>query len=380
MPLVTAPKEASASAPSSSPVQVRSTVPRPQVSLRIPQASTARAEALKSRLSAPPAPVAAPRPAGSSARARETNPYQKFNTTPQTPAQAKPQSRLSAQDLGSIEPPPSGAVDSTHLDSSTESVDAAPEATSEALSPQFVALARKEKQLRKAQQELKVAQDAWKQDQGKQITRESLLADPLKVLAEAGITAEKLVELQINQSVPKDPLQQALDKIQQLEDRLNGVTDPENGELAKRDKQAYEDTVQQIESDAQLLVDSNPAYETIKSEGKTSEVKDLILAVFEQEGTLLDVEEACKLVEEKLVQNMLTQYERMDKMAKLKARLRKSTENSTEAMDDQVISAQQSHSRPQLTTLTNSGASTRPLTARDRAIIKAQAAIDAAKR
>lgn len=371
MPLVTTAKAASAN--SNTPSR---TIIRQDVKVGGQSPSTARAEALKKRLSGqtPSQPVV-PRPMGSTARRDEMAKLQKFSGQTTIAPKAPPGAvRRDPQDFSAIEPPPSGLVPGAQPPTIVEAPANPVEATNEQLSPQYVALARKERQLRKAQQDLKAAQDAWKQEQANYIPKQQLTSDTLKVLADAGITADKLVELQINQAAP-DPNQALLDRISQLETQLNGITDPETGSLAQRDKQAYDQAVSQIKSDATLLVDSNPAYETIKSEGRTDDVVELITSVFNEEGIILDVEEAAGLVEAKLVDNLYKQYEKMSKYEKIKARLGKQSESTAEANTEQ----QSPKSQHQVNTLTNKGSSSRPLSARDRAVLAVQARLEAAR-
>lgn len=319
-----------------------------------------------------PAQPVAPRPAGSSARQEEMAKLQKFQAAPAKLAVTpKTASRTPAQDLSAIEPPPQGLANPPSIVETPEPKTT--EAPSQSLSPQSEALARREIQLRKAQQKLKADQVAWEQEQAKYIPKDKLSSDTLKVLAEAGITADKLVELQINQATSQDPQQVLLNRIADLESKLNGITDPENGTLAQRDKAAYEQVLKQIGSDAKLLVDSDPAFGTIRSEGKTNDVVELITSIFEAEGEILDVEEAAKLVEDKLVENLSQQYERLSKYDKIQAKLRKPAENLEEATLPQQSA--QPH-KSQVTTLTNTGSSQKPLTPYQRAVLQAQAAID----
>ena len=289
---------------------------------------------------------------------------QKYNTpAPQSPPAT---ARTVPQNLESIEPPPSGLM---RPDNNIEVPAKAPEVTSEPSNPQIDALARKERQVRRAQQDLKAAQEAWKREQASYITKDRLTSETLQVLSEAGITPDKLVELQLNQA-PKDPNQVLLDRISSLESQLNGFLDPEKGALAQRDQQDYNTAVGVIRNDVSLLVDSNPDFGTIKSEGQTEEVVSLITRCFDEEGVILDVEEAAKLVEDKLVDRLTKQYERLTKLDKLKKKLGLSAEPA-EASTPQS-------SAPK--TLTNSGASMHQLTPRERAILRVQENIEAAKR
>jgi hypothetical protein len=291
---------------------------------------------------------------------------------PSNLAAGKTDARQITQDFSKIPLPPT-SPEIRDNPNTIESPQAAPEATSEPMSPQFVALARKERQLRKAQQEFKAQQDAWKQEQERYIPRERLTSETLKVLSEAGITPDKLVELQLNQATSQDPNQITANKIAELEKKILELTDPENGELAKRDKAAYEQAITQIRNDVNLLVDSNSNFGTIKSEGRTEDVVNLITRVFDEEGTVLDVEEAAQLVEEKLTERLLKDYERLSKYEKIKAKFGKPTES------EEANTEQQSPSQPK-PTLTNQGSSTRPLTPRERAILRVQEARSALRK
>jgi hypothetical protein len=382
MPLVTTAKANSLN--SNTPSHV---ISRQEVSIAKPTGSTARAEALKARLmgSTSTQPIA-PRPAGSSARQEAFSKAQKFAvqpqqqpkvvnaTPPRTPARAIP------TDFSNMELPPSGLTPGSEASpqpaNTTEAPKAAPEATSEPLSPQADALARREIQLRKAQQRLKAEQEAWKLEKDKYVPKERISSETLKVLAEANVTPDKLVELQINQASSQDPQQVLLNRISELETKLQGIVDPENGALAQRDKAAYTQVIKQIRSDAQLLVDSDPSYGLIKSEGQTEEVVKLIDSVFDSEGIVLDVEEAAQLVEEKLAERLARDYERLSKYDKIIAKYGKPAENPAEA-----VPAQQSQHKAPInsTTLTNAGSATAPMSSRDRAVLKVQAALNAAK-
>lgn len=374
MPLITSNKATSAN--SNTPSKV---ITRQEVSMGKPSASTARVQALKDKImgKAPTQPIA-PRPAGTTGRREEMAKLNKFTTSPQNVVQKPPsQHKMPDVDLNSIPPPPSGlapgqVAPSAQLTSTVEAPKLVAEAPNDTLSPQQAALARKEQLFRKAQQEFKAEQEAWKLQQAGYIPKERLTSDTLKVLAEAGITPDKYLELQTRQVEAADPNQPLLDRISQLEGKITELTDPENGTLAKEKKASYDAALNQIRSDVKLVVDSNPTYGTIKSEGKTEDVVELVTRVFEEENIILDVEEAVQLVEAKLVDRLSKQYERIGKYDKIKSRFGQKTESS------EVNNEQQPQS-PQSKTLTNAGSTQRQLTPRERAVLKVQEAIEARK-
>jgi hypothetical protein len=239
----------------------------------------------------------------------------------------------------------------------------AAEANSRALPPQYAALARKEQAFRKAQQELKTAQDAWQQKQAGFVSKESLQSDPLKALAEAGISYDKLVELQINQANP-DPNAALLARISELETKLAGV----DTNLQNRDKQSYDQAVNQIRNDAKLLVDSDPAFEVTKATGQSEEVVELIKKVFDAEGVILDVEDAARQVEEVLQERKAKEITTLQSLSSIKKRLEASKPVATEAQAAEQVAA------PSPTTLNNNMSGVKPLSARERAILAFEAA------
>lgn len=362
------------SSTSSTPSRV---ISRPEIPLGRKTASSARAEALKARLKAPTSQPVAPRPAGSTARAEGIASQKRFaaEAAPQAP---KISDRSGGVNLSEIKPPPSGAT-STPRQNVEAPKPSSTEATGQQVDPQSAALIRREQQVRKAQKDLQAAKDAWKQEQANYIPKSQLTSETLRTLSEAGITADRLVELQINQAgtadnTPKDPQQVLLDEISALKKQVSDLIDPENGTLAKRDKAEYDQAVQQIRQDATLVVESNPKFGTIKSEGTTEDVVELVTKVFDEEGIILDVEEAASLVEAKLVDRLTKQLDRVKKLDKFKSQF------GTVPEVPEATPAQQSPATPhQATTLTNAGASQRPLSARDRAVLKVQAALERAK-
>lgn len=335
------------------------TTSRPQINYGQPKASTARVDALKGKLTGKPAPQPAPpRKAGSSARAEQFGALQKFGLPPGSPQPVPvPTKNVQGGNLQNEAPPPSGLRHAPELSQVDTSVDGqtAAEAPSEPLSPQFAALAKQERMIRKARQELQAERAALKQEREGMVSKSALQADPLKALSEAGVSYDQLVELQLNQAAP-DPNQALLSKIAELEAKLAGVDE----KFVARDKQSYDAAVNQIRNDVKLLVDSDAAFETIKATEQSEEVVELIKKVFDVDGEILPVEEACRLVEEKLVEREFARVERLTKLQKIRQRMTPPSE--TEEANPAEATA------PRTTTLTNNGSVQQTLTARQRAI------------
>lgn len=264
---------------------------------------------------------------------------------------------------GSAQPPPTPSVTAPAASQATTETAAAPVATKEPaapLSPQFAALARQAQQLRKQQQDFKTAQEAWKQETGEYVSKKDLRERTREVLSQEGITYDKLVEMEL--ANPTDPQQQLLSKIQELEQKLADTDKKFTDKESQRDIDGRTQAVAVIQNDVNLLVEADAAYETIKATNNQKEVVKLIESIFDAEGIVLTVEEAAKQIEEELVTQSVKKLQSLSQLNKIKAKLNPPTTPSEPAKDSP---------RP---TLTNNLGSTKPLSARERAIMAVEKA------
>jgi hypothetical protein len=238
-------------------------------------------------------------------------------------------------------------------------------ANQQVLNVQQAARARQERAFRDAQRKFQEEKAAWEQNKANFIPKDKLNADTLKTLAEAGISYDKLVELQLAQ-VPNDPNQILLDRIASLETKLAESTTKVEESLKTRDQQAYDQAKRQIQADVDLLVDSDPKYETIKATKNSHEVVSLIEKVFNEEGKLLSVEEAASAIEDVAYDNELKRIESYRTLSKFKDKLGQ----AQAAMQGQEATS----AKPSANTITNNMGSSRPLTPRERAILAFQEA------
>ncbi len=180
-------------------------------------------------------------------------------------------------------------------------------ASPEKLSPQFAALARKEKALRMEAQKLKAERDAWKADQdkyktGDYIPKERLTKETLAVLSEAGLTHDQVAELLLSAPQQQDP---TIAKLMARIDELEGKTTKVETDFKDQQTKSYEQAVNQIRNEAKVLIDSDEAYETIKATNNVESVVEHIKQTFEKDGVLLSVDEAANEVEELLVEEAI---------------------------------------------------------------------------
>lgn len=264
---------------------------------------------------------------------------------------------------------------------STEGEDKSkPEATEKALSPQYAALARKEKALRSQVQQLKAQQAAFKAeqdafkatsqapsssfDESKYIPKDRLKSETLAVLAEEGISYDEITNAILNRP-SSDPAMLAA--IQKLENQIKAQADAQaKATKAQEDSQtqAYKQAVHQITTDAKALVATDPAFEMIQGTGSVKDVVELIERTFKEDGILLSVEDAAKEVEEYLVEEAF----KLTRLNKIQQRLKPATP-TPEAPKQAAPEAKQQQG---MKTLTNAVGSSRPLTARERAILAFQ--------
>lgn len=305
---------------------------------------------------------------------------------PQSPV--RDQNNISVEELGAIQSRQTQAQTTETTDKSIDNTEAqADTAETEvpkqepkdpALERQFAQLARQERAIRaKAQQErqaLKAERDAFQAEKAafeaqktpakpsRMVNLDDYQGDVLGLLEASGHNYEELTQQMIAQQ-PVDPRLKATvgrmeAKIAQLEQEL------QNGRKTVQDQQqaSYQAAVKQITVDAKNLVKSDPvAFEAISKTGTVKEVVKLIEDTYAKDGVLLSVEEAAQEVENYLIEE---NYKMANSITKIKQRL---AQNVQAAKTGQTQTNKQT--QPQMKTLTNATASTRQLSAKERAIL-----------
>lgn len=247
------------------------------------------------------------------------------------------------------------------------------------LSSQYAMLARKEKALRAKQQQMeqsiKQREEALKareselltkntqQDMSSYISKDKIKQQTLQVLAEAGVSYDELTQQILNQT-PTDPRTEAhISRLEAQIKKLEEANETSQKSQTKQQQDAYEAAVRQIRTDAKKLVHTDPSYEMIKSTGSVNDVVDLIEKTYAQDGIVLSVEDAAAEVEEYLAEEAV----KLARLSKIQNRLKpvaKATTNSN------VQSPQTPKQQQPMKTLTNASASSRPLSARERAMLR----------
>lgn len=290
---------------------------------------------------------------------------------------------ISPEEMGAIVAPTRAAEEVEDLGQKTSSEatetvaeEPAPK-VEDPLSSQYAQLARRERAIRaKAQQQeqaFRTREEALKaresalQSQDQQyksgyISKDQLRLSPLEALAEAGLSYEELTQQLLTQQ-PKDPRIEAhISRLEAQIKSLEAANETSKSSATAQQQAAYNAAVSQIRSDAKTLVAADPAFETIKYTNSVDDVVDLITQTWEKDEILLSVQDAAQQVEDYLVEEAmkLTKIEKIKKRLSPPAATPKAPQTQTPAVSKQT--------QP-MKTLTNASASTRQLSAKERAIL-----------
>jgi hypothetical protein len=259
-------------------------------------------------------------------------------------------------------------------DSSEEAKPAEEAKPSEPLSSQYATLARREKLIRQQAQQLKAREQALKAaeeaakapakpafNESDYVRKSDLLEDTFGTLNQIGLGYDKLTEKALNA-----PSSEQLAFMQEIK-RLTAKIEALEGET-KSTKQTFEDNQRlartqaekQIKNDVSSLVKSDPAFETIAATDSIQDVVDLITRTYDEDGILMSVEDAAREVEEYLVEEAL----KLSRLNKIQQKLAPKA-----ASEPKQSTAPQ---QQQIKTLTNSVSSSRPMSAKERAILAFQ--------
>lgn len=292
---------------------------------------------------------------------------------------------ISVEEMGALNvPTPNIQEQETDIRTQVEATEAQEETVEpkkdDLLSKQYALLARKEKALRlKSQQQeqqykqreeqlkseltAQIKAELEQQFRGDYIAKSRLKQSPLEVMAEADLSYDELTQQLINHQ-PADPRTTALmnkmeAKIQQLEKSL----EDSNKNYSKNQEESYTAALRQIERDATSLVESDPEFEAIKATNSVKDIVNLIDKTWKEDGVVLSVEEAAKEIEDYLVDRLL-KYNRIEKIQKRLAANASKQQQSAPAQP-----AVQNKQPQPMKTLTNASSVSRPLSARERAVL-----------
>ncbi len=212
------------------------------------------------------------------------------------------------------------------------------------ISPQLAHLARQRRALQVKERELKAREDAMKatpQSDGVPLAR--LKQEPLKVLLESGVTYEQLTEeLLNNQSNPE---------VEDLKAKLKALEEGVDTKFKDAATQQEQQVLAEMAREAKSLVATGDDFELIRGMNQVPSVMTLIERTYRESGEVLDVAEACRLIEAELEKDV----EKITSLGKVK--------NKFQPQQQPMQPRQQG-----MRTLTNRDTAAPPMTPKQRAM------------
>lgn len=290
------------------------------------------------------------------------------------------QSKISQEEIFSASPAreETRQLDNTETEDTTSTEEVTPP-KQELLSTQHAILARKEKAFRAkvvAQEQTIRAREAQllakeseissksTQDLSNYISKDKLKQNAYSVLEELGISYDDISQQALSAQTPEAQSMQRMRD--ELKEELRQVREEQANArktFETQQTESYKQAINQIKTEVTELVNADPNFETIKATRSVNDVVDLIERTFKEDGTLLTVEQAAQAIEDYLVEEV----EKISKIKKIQDRLKPAQQVAKQYA--QNTQRQQQAGDNQIKTLTNSMTNTKPLSARERAIM-----------
>ncbi len=221
------------------------------------------------------------------------------------------------------------------------------EEATQPISPQFAALAKQRRALQVKERELREKEKAIEAKlQGSDAVEIARLkSEPLSVLLENGVTYDQLTEAIL--------ANQGNSEVNALKAEIEALKEGVEKKFTERDTRAEQQVLNEMRQEANELVNQGDTYELVRATGSVPDVIRLIEMTYRESKEVLDVSEACQLVEDEL-------FARNQKLAGLKKM------QSLFAPSQPAPEAQQRQQG--MRTLTNKDTASVPMTAKQRAL------------
>src|SRR5882672_3086848 len=180
-------------------------------------------------------------------------------------------------------------------------------------------MAKQEKQIRAERARITAEREAMTKERAEiesyKTWKNRLSQGDFEALQEAGVTNEQLTNYLINQPNPLDRELSALrSKIAKMEEGQGNITK----QMEEAQTAQYNHAVAQITNEVKILVNADPEkYELLNANESQDAAVELIKQVFDNEGYVMTVEEACNEVEEYLMDESM----KITKLKKIQAKL-----------------------------------------------------------
>lgn len=232
------------------------------------------------------------------------------------------------------------------------------------LSPKFALLAKREKLIRSREAEIKAKEDALKAKQSEYetgyIPKSGLKDAALAALKSGELSYDEFTQFMLSQ--PAAEVDPVIRQIQAENAELKKRLEELDGSFKSKQTTEFNQAVTQLGNDIRAFVKGNPDYEAIDALGMSDKVKDLIVANFEETGTIMPMEDAAKEIEAYL----LEEAEKVLTIGKVKAKFTPPTPATEAKPDAKPLTSQQQPMK----TLTNAVTTSKPMSPRERAIAR----------
>lgn len=215
------------------------------------------------------------------------------------------------------------------------------------LSPQLAAIAKQRRALQLEKQALERERAALKQSptQGAGVDVARLKSDPLGVLLEAGVTYQQLTDAVLaNDS--GSPTREMEAKLKALEESLDK-------KFTDRDQRDRQQVLAEMGREAKQIIAEGDDFELVRERKAIPKALQLVEAIYDRDGDVIDIREALRLVEEEL-------FKEIEPLAKLNKVQR--------AFAPAPAPTPPQQHRQQMRTLTNRDTASVPLSPKARAI------------
>lgn len=184
-----------------------------------------------------------------------------------------------------------------------------------ALSPKFAALARRERSLLDLDRKIKEREKAIEEREKKfssqlesdYIPKGSIKERKLQVLLDAGYSRDDIANMLLNEPVSQQTQSSFAEKeLEKVRAEMKAMKEETDTKLSERDKRSREQAMKQISVQAEtLLKDSPDDFEMVSKNGGAEVIAKFIERTFDEEGVVMNVDEAAKFINEELLEQSL---------------------------------------------------------------------------
>lgn len=228
------------------------------------------------------------------------------------------------------------------------------------LSPQFAALAKQKREiqleLKKLEAEKASLSASKAQDLSGYVSKEEIKANALKVLLEQGVTYDQLTEQILANNQENPDLFALKAEIKALKEGL----DNQNKSISEKDAATENQVFTHMETEAQKLISQGDEFEAIREGGYLPEVMRLIKTDWQKNQYVWDVADACREVENGLIEEAL----KWNKIKKVQSRLNPAPQEA----QTRTVQPDRPNTKVMRTLTNRDGASSMAMSKRERAI------------